>query len=678
MELSNIPDPPKILRYLSINSDDGNLSIVTGEYNLNTTYDLLRSYSETATMLFDPLVEYSLETGEIVPALATQWVVTNNSKKWIFTLRDDIWFHDGSKFNASAVKFTYDRLIDPANPAYVAEPINLYSNIPLESVEILNEYKISINFNNSYSNFVEGLATYFPIYSPNSFEGTPNITVPVGTGPYYLDLANSNKTFQRLLRNNQHFRGIPPFEEIHYIPYAFWEDLKSDLEGEKGDFTPYNAHWGGSWDYIDDYWEYFEGESRVEFGIINLLRPELANPLVRFAINYAINREEYIDLTIFDSIIKGVQPMDSIYHYENPFYLESVQGYPYNPLLANLLLDRAGYFRGSDGYRFNISINSFPWLTHTRAKVSSYLDTIGIQCNLPGIYHNNSLEDLYNRDFDIYIIAWSAKELYLMNNLQSTSNENFGHYSNFLMDYYLEKGLTTPINQEREYYYHNVQQTAQEDPPYLLLHAGKSVFMRAKHVGPYIWGNINGRIVFNYSNGIQENDIYYMKDVHVSEDPIYFPFTDGVVSLDEEQFEGNMTMTHQLNNFFPSQEELGKFYEVQVNNSELEYELKCYYDLDEINFNKPRKVQDIFQWNYSSQSWDKLEIINSNTKLRFSEVRLKGNVILRLGVIDLIILTYRYLPIVLLIITPIISVSSYVILKNKKMMKKIKEEFEVQ
>jgi peptide/nickel transport system substrate-binding protein len=639
---------------------------------------MLRSGTRIASIMVDPLIDVSPETGELVPALATQWVVTDDSKHWTFTLREDIWFHDGTKFNASAVKFTYERIFDPAHPAYVSESIYDYSELPWESVEILDEYKVTIHFNKSYSSFAYGIASLWGIYSINSFKGGSNITTAYGTGPYYLDLVNSNATFLRFLRNDQHFRGFPPFEEIHYIPYAYYLDLESDVEANKADFTTF-AHYReeNETPFNDDYWEYHEGQSALEVGIINHLRPELVNPLVRKAINYAINREQYIDDMKLDTVIKGVRPMNSIIAFDAPVYQESIEGYPYNVNMANNLLDEAGYPRGGDGYRFNLTLNSYSHLIYKLDLISSYLDEIGIRCFLP-VNGNESFAKLEQGDFDIFIVhAWHGGSAFLFSTLHSSSSSNFGNYNNTLMDFYLEVGIQSPVRQVREYFYHKIQRLAQIDPPYLLLQTGYLVSMRAKHVGPYIGVNLDGRIVFNYSTVFQDDDIYHMKDVHVSEYPIYFPFTDGLVALEDQQIESNMTMTHQLRNLLPYQRETGKFFEFQINNSELEYNLRCYYDFDEMHQSNAFEEQGIFRWNYSTQSWNKLEVVASNTSLRFSEIKLKGNVILRLGKVDLLLLTFRYLPIIILIIGPIIVLGGLITIKNRNIRKKLKKEYDL-
>ncbi len=61
----------------------------------------------------DPLI-WQVEPGVFVPGLATEWSVNEDATEYTFKLRDDVTFHDGTPFNAEAVKFTFDRIVDPA------------------------------------------------------------------------------------------------------------------------------------------------------------------------------------------------------------------------------------------------------------------------------------------------------------------------------------------------------------------------------------------------------------------------------------------------------------------------------------------------------------------------------------------------------------------------------------
>ncbi|HAJ61567.1 MAG TPA: ABC transporter substrate-binding protein, partial [Cyanobacteria bacterium UBA8543] len=65
--------------------------------------------------IYNRLIDFKPGTTELVPSLATEWNVSQDGKTWTFKLRDGIKFHDGTEFNAQAVKFNIERWWDPKN-----------------------------------------------------------------------------------------------------------------------------------------------------------------------------------------------------------------------------------------------------------------------------------------------------------------------------------------------------------------------------------------------------------------------------------------------------------------------------------------------------------------------------------------------------------------------------------
>ncbi|MGD9946017.1 MAG: ABC transporter substrate-binding protein, partial [Burkholderiaceae bacterium] len=63
--------------------------------------------------IYEPLTQQDA-AGKVIPALATSWKLSDDKRTWTFQLRKGVKFHDGSTFDAQAVKFTFDRLNDPA------------------------------------------------------------------------------------------------------------------------------------------------------------------------------------------------------------------------------------------------------------------------------------------------------------------------------------------------------------------------------------------------------------------------------------------------------------------------------------------------------------------------------------------------------------------------------------
>lgn len=67
--------------------------------------------------IFDTLTQYREGSAEIEPGLATAWQANSDATEWTFTLRDGVRFHDGTPLTAEAVKFNFDRWLDPASLA---------------------------------------------------------------------------------------------------------------------------------------------------------------------------------------------------------------------------------------------------------------------------------------------------------------------------------------------------------------------------------------------------------------------------------------------------------------------------------------------------------------------------------------------------------------------------------
>lgn len=72
--------------------------------------------------LYDGLVRFRSGTLEIEPALAETWEVSSDGKTYTFKLRQGVKFHDGAPFDAEAVKFNFDRMLDDKHPQHDTGP----------------------------------------------------------------------------------------------------------------------------------------------------------------------------------------------------------------------------------------------------------------------------------------------------------------------------------------------------------------------------------------------------------------------------------------------------------------------------------------------------------------------------------------------------------------------------
>lgn len=182
---------------------ENNVPVSGGEltFALATSPDTLdphRSGLAVATRvyrtIFDSLV-VQLPDNSIQPWLAKEWSISEDGKTYIFKLRDDVKFHDGTSFNAEAVKFNFDRVIAPETKA--SNSLALIR--PYKSSEVIDEYTIKINLETPSAAFLGNLSqAILGIASPAAIQkyGEQFGQHPVGSGPFTFVKWNENAEIQ--------------------------------------------------------------------------------------------------------------------------------------------------------------------------------------------------------------------------------------------------------------------------------------------------------------------------------------------------------------------------------------------------------------------------------------------------------------------------------------------------
>ena len=120
---------------------------------LDNTATAFSSVEVIVGHVFDTLVK-QLPLGSFHAALATSWTINEDATEYVFELRDDVTFHDGTPFNAEAVKYTFDRIVHPDTKSQMG-----FSFIgPYEESEVLGEYSIAVRFRAPNAVFLDGLS----------------------------------------------------------------------------------------------------------------------------------------------------------------------------------------------------------------------------------------------------------------------------------------------------------------------------------------------------------------------------------------------------------------------------------------------------------------------------------------------------------------------------------------
>ncbi|RAR41229.1 ABC transporter substrate-binding protein [Paenibacillus sp. MDMC362] len=159
----------------------------------------------------------------IKPWLATEWEVSEDGLSYTFKLRENVKFHDGTAFNAEAVKYNFDRILDPATKASNAAALLQ----PYQSSEVLDEYTVKLNLATPSRAFLGNLSqALLGLVSPAAAQkyGDQLGQHPVGTGPFKFVKWEENAGIQ--VERNPDYKWAPELVTNQGAPYLDGIDFR--------------------------------------------------------------------------------------------------------------------------------------------------------------------------------------------------------------------------------------------------------------------------------------------------------------------------------------------------------------------------------------------------------------------------------------------------------------------
>jgi peptide/nickel transport system substrate-binding protein len=178
--------------------------------------------------VYDTLVFQDPETKEFVPGLAKSWTISLDGLTYTFSLRDDVLFHDGTKFNADAVKANLEYIV---NPEHLSQKASLMLG-PFDRAEVIDEFSVSILLKEPFAPLLDSLSqVYLGMASPAALDEwgmTDYQFHQVGTGPYrFVEyIPNDHLTIEK----NPDYAWAPNIyhqtsAEIDEIVFKFYGDV---------------------------------------------------------------------------------------------------------------------------------------------------------------------------------------------------------------------------------------------------------------------------------------------------------------------------------------------------------------------------------------------------------------------------------------------------------------------
>lgn len=359
--------------------------------------------------LFEGLVRFRPGTLEPAPALAERWEILDAGKTYVFRLRPNLRFHDGTALDAEAVKFTFERMLDPKHPAASTGPFPLsFFFKPVKRVEVVDPLTVRFRLDAPYAPLLANLAhPAASIVSPAAVTklGKRFGRAPVGSGPFRFALWESNRQV-RLERFEAFREGAPKLAALVFRPIPDAnarisemlaggldvmvelppDALKSFRDPER--FTLHEAQGPHLW-YL----------------ILNARRGPFADVRVRQAANYAIDKR-----AIVEDVLQGVATIPA-----GPIALREggdAKPYPHDFEKARALVREAG----AEGAKMSLLVpESGPGMLEPVAMATAIqadLARIGLSVSIRTFEWNSYLARVNGGlgDADMAAMAWMTTD----------------------------------------------------------------------------------------------------------------------------------------------------------------------------------------------------------------------------------------------------------------------------
>jgi peptide/nickel transport system substrate-binding protein len=346
---------------------------LTGEpSSLDPLYDTQLPALNIFYNVFDQLAQVDAD-GSVSPRLASGWTHDDSLTSWVFTLRDDAAWQDGTDVTAEDVVFTYETAMsDPAS--------NLGGYLSaVESVVATGEDEVTFTLNTPFAPF-DRQVTLVPIIPKAVYEAEGAAAfakAPVGSGPYSV-ASWVNGDSITLERNDDYWGEKGAYEEVVFQPVPDETTRANSVQSGDLDLAllgPSNVaavEGSGTVDVVE------QESNRVLYTGFNATAPWLSDPSVREAVDLAIDRT-----AISEDLLGGaVTPTGQLIAPVSFGYDEALPATETDADAARELITASGY----DGSPITLSYptNGLPQIDQIAQAVASQLEAVGLTIELDG------------------------------------------------------------------------------------------------------------------------------------------------------------------------------------------------------------------------------------------------------------------------------------------------------
>ncbi|HXF64431.1 MAG TPA: ABC transporter substrate-binding protein [Caldilineaceae bacterium] len=460
-----------------------------------------RNASNASWQLYDSLLWINDE-GELEPALATEWTVSEDGTTYTFTLREGVTFHNGEPFTAEAVVSSWERGKNPENEYFTDWE-------QATSVTVIDDMTVQVTTDGPKPLFLRQMAQSWAMTPPGYISEVGEeefLRKPVGTGPFKLvELVEGDRIVME--KNENYWRdGYPLIDRLIFRPIPESSTRVAAIQtGEVDIVTRLSAEEAESLRSQEGIEVINYPVDRVYYIAFNNMTTGVGQPTedpkVRLAMNYAVDVQ-----AILDALFNGYgRPATGLVSSSSFGYDPEIQPYGYDPEKAKQLLAEAGY---PDGFSIDMACPAGAYTNFEQVceAVQGYLGEIGIQVNLE-IMESGAFWDLEaNKQLPpLFGDSWSStlgESLVRLNGALLGEGASYSSWSDPVIIDLLNEISVTVDEEARAELYIELQRYMQENPPFIYLYE------------PVTFEAIRSRVE-NYKPRSAEQ--YYLFDIDVSE-----------------------------------------------------------------------------------------------------------------------------------------------------------------
>lgn len=434
-------------------------------------------------LLFDRLLDYD-ENLEIVPVLAKSYTISDDKLQITVAVRDSVFWHDGMPLTSEDVKFTVEKILDPAVPA-----VNKRSWFEkLKKVEAPDAHTVVFVWSEPYAPALHALTQVAPIpkhiYDEGDFLTNPANRAPVGSGAFKFEEWQTSRTIS-VVRNENYYRQNAYLDRVVFRVIPDLAVALSALKaGELDEMKVRQLQWEtqtNDREFLKKFDKAYHLRPQYNYLAWNCRSVWFSDKRVRRAMTMLFNREN-----LNEKIYSGYAELVSGPFYINSWaYDKSIEPLPFDPEAAKKLLDEAGWVdRDSDGIREKDGTKFEFEFYSTGSRIALEFAQLlqeecakaGISVKIRQLENTTYFDKVFKGEYNAAAMSWSLDndpDIYATFHSSEVPPIGLNHtfYSNPVVDSLLEVGRVEFDLEKRRRIYHEVHKLIHEDQPYTFVNS---------------------------------------------------------------------------------------------------------------------------------------------------------------------------------------------------------------